>query len=173
MELVEKKSCALCRGLVPVQQEFCGNCGYPANSTEKNKKRFKSNRVEKKKKLDEIESKIKNAGYFIFLIAAFNALYGFISESPEEKIVYLVLAGLYVIFGILAFKKPFIGILLAFVLYGTLLILTAFVDPTILFKGIFMKVMIIGSFVFALTRFKVSKELKLELDFNRMDGEEV
>lgn len=173
MELVERKVCALCRGLVAAEQEYCGNCGYPANSTEKNKKSFKINRVQKKKKLDEIESKIKNAGYFVFLIAAFNAFYGLIVDDPIEKIIYFVLVGLYVTFGVLALKKPFIGILLAFVLYGTLLILTAFVDPSALFSGIFIKILIIGSFFFALTRFKVAKELKLELDFDRMDGKEV
>lgn len=173
MEDSNRAKCGLCRGLVASEQEFCNNCGFPANGSEKKKHKYKLDRLNTREKLEDLESKMRKIGYLIFLLAISNGVFALMSEDSTEQIIYAAISGLYFVSGILAFSKPFIGILCGFVIYVILLILIAVADPASLLSGILIKILVISGFIFVLTRFKVMEQMREELNFERMDGKEV
>jgi hypothetical protein len=76
-----------------------------------------------------------------------------------------VLGLIFIGFGFLAYKKPFISILIPLFLLILLHMLAAIVDPGTIFKGIVLKIVFISGLVFGLISIIESEKIRKESEF--------
>jgi hypothetical protein len=161
------KKCPTCKIVYELQPDKCDNCGYPFSGTDKDKSHFVAHQVLKKGKISDTRDRIKNARIILFVIAGFNIIVPFFKYSDTDfggvLIGLSILIGLiFLVFGILAKRKPFISILIPLVLLLVFYLLGFIVEPATLFRGILWKALFIGGLLYGLISIKESEKIKKE-----------
>lgn len=99
----------------------------------------------------ETQKETRTAKTIIFVFAGLyfclGLFHGFVADDFPTMIVELFICLLFLVLGAWSSKNPFGAILTAFFIYLTFQIVEVFIDPTSLFKGIIVKIFIIGAFV--------------------------
>ncbi|XLS29435.1 hypothetical protein ACJD0Z_01120 [Flavobacteriaceae bacterium M23B6Z8] len=146
---LNQSNCRHCSAFVQLDERFCAECGYPENGTDKERSHFIAKKVMNKRKGDLENKRIKSGrnllfilSALIFLIGTFTAYManGDLSIFVENTILALIYFGL----GLWSSKKPFISLLLALLLYLTITLINAIVDPSTLIRGIIFKGIVIA-----------------------------
>jgi len=118
--------------------------------------------------LARAEKKIKTAKIYIYVLAALvfvsGLVYGFAKDDFVLMIVNLCISLLYLIMAAWSDKNPFGAILTTFIIYITLILLNAFLDPSSLFSGWLIKILVIGAFVKAIQSAKEAQGLLADLE---------
>lgn len=167
------KRCRNCGYEVALTTKFCSNCGFPENSSEHNQNVYRRKMKAKKDQLAKLEKKFTYSSYILFIIAAFTMFSVFLLPpgSEEEQrlaiIISAVVAAIFVGIGIWSFYNRFAGVLTGLILYVTLLILNAVVDPATIIQGIVIKAIILTTMVGALSGYKKAQVLKKEVNFTK------
>lgn len=117
--------------------------------------------------MEGYDKPIRRARILLFIIAALQ-LVGIVTigdiEPPDNWIYVGVFVGLAVTFAALAFwtkRKPYTAILTALVIYGSLNLLAAIIDPASIFRGIILKIV---AFVLLINALKNAREVQEWLD---------
>lgn len=143
--------CENCQSLNSSSQKFCSQCSFPIGGTDEEKQIFRSTVRSRKWLLNEAEKKIKTAKTIIFILAGLFVIVGLIAgfglDSFPDMVANIVLALVFLILAAWAEKNPFGAILTALILYLTLVVINLFIDPASLFSGIILKIIFIGAFV--------------------------
>ncbi|HTH58497.1 MAG TPA: hypothetical protein VL728_20765 [Cyclobacteriaceae bacterium] len=144
-------SCENCGNLHSAAQKFCSKCSFPINGTEEEKIQFK-NKIRGHQFLkEEAEKELKKPRVIILVLAGvvlLSGLYqGFANDDFATMIVNLCMSLLYLILAAWCSKNPFGAILTALLVYITVNVINAFVDPLSLFQGIILKIIFIGALV--------------------------
>lgn len=131
--------CSFCKSPMEASDIFCQNCGHPENGTDKQRAQFFAKRAMKKNKGIDAENKIQSARNTLFILSGVIALSGFLVYKTTNSLIELGI-NLFVafIFLTLAFwseRKPFVALLIGLLLYATLIIVSALIDPVSLVKG--------------------------------------
>lgn len=151
METAITIPCENCSGPTQAGQPFCPSCGFPQNGSEDQKNRFRDSVRIKKVLVAETQKETRTAKTIIFIFAGLYfcvaLFHGFGNDDFPTMIVELFVCLLFLILGAWSNKNPFGAILTAFIIYLTFQIVEAFFDPTSLFKGIILKIFVIGAFV--------------------------
>jgi hypothetical protein len=140
--------CGYCVKNASPEDNFCLYCGYPIKGSDQEQKNFLANIASSKIDLAEAENNIKSARNYIYALAAFTLVSSlvmlFAQDDVTSFVINAILALIYGGIGYWANSKSFAAILTAMILYFTIILLNAFVDPTTLFTGIIFKVIITG-----------------------------
>jgi hypothetical protein len=114
------------------------------------------------------KEKISNAKIIIYLIAGFTFLAGLFAyfrfDDFNLMIVNLFMSLLYLIMAAWADKNPFAAILTAFIMYATVILINAVVEPGTLFSKLLWKVVVIAAFVKAIRSAQEAQESMKELE---------
>ena len=147
----EPSVCENCSASVVSTQKFCSQCSFPANGSDDEKRNFRLHVSSRKRFLSDAQDKIKSSKIIIFGLAGLFFLVGLIMGFGKDDFVSMVTnIFLCIVFLILAAwctHNPFGATLTALIIYGTLLVVNAFVDPTTILSGIILKVIIITALV--------------------------
>jgi len=144
-------TCENCGNVNPDNQKFCSMCSFPVGGTEQDKTQFRVVVSSRKGLLKKAQEKMKTAKIIIYVLAGIvflQGLYlGLANDDFVLMIVNLCICLLYLILAAWADKNPFGAILTAFIIYVTLIIVNAFLDPPKLFQGLLMKLFFVAAFV--------------------------
>jgi hypothetical protein len=109
---------------------------------------------------------IRNARITLFIIAGVQLVAGVITSLNLPEPAIWITIGIYALFATvfasLAFwtrKKPYTALLIALILYSSLVVGDGIIDPSSIYKGIFLKVAIIVLLVRGLNNGKQAQEM--------------
>ena len=160
--------CSQCGTIVDSNDRFCSKCGYPENGTIEDKNKYDHSIKLKKDILEDGKRKLKNVKIIIYIIAGFNAVFGiYYLTQPEtfaEAISSFIATGLFIGCAIWVNKQPLVGVIAAFVLWILIQLSVVLVDPTLLFKGIIIKVIFVGIFIKGISSAKDAKKYTEQLN---------
>ncbi|QQS50991.1 MAG: hypothetical protein IPM71_15665 [Bacteroidota bacterium] len=163
----EMIKCPTCKTEYEQQPDNCGNCGYPFSGTDKEKSHFVAHQILKKGKISDTKENIRNARIILFVIAAFNILlpilkYSEVTNGGVQIGIGIFIGFIFLFFGIIAKKKPFISILIPLILLIIFYALIAIIQPISLVQGVVWKVIFITGLVYSLITIKESDKIKKE-----------
>lgn len=145
--LTPDKACSHCKTVIPTGQKFCTSCGYPEEGSEQEKAKFHADRVMNQSKTNDAPKLIRQARNTLFAIGGITFLYGLYEYAtmPDMAVLvaYLILTAIYVTLGFWSQRKPLISLVLGLLVYLTIHVLSALVEPETIVKGIILKVVII------------------------------
>ncbi len=150
-EPIESLPCENCSAEVNPNQKFCSQCSFPANGTEDEKRSFRLLVSSRKRFLKDANEKIKSGKTIIYVLAGlyfvFGLFFGLVNDDIATMVVYLVCTIIYLILAAWSSKNPFGAILTALIIYVTIHVLAAIVEPASIFSGIILKIIFISAFV--------------------------
>lgn len=143
--------CPCCNAGYLVTDRFCGKCGYPFQGSPQEQKDFRIAYTFNDIDRDVVKKRIAEARIILFVISGFTLLQSLIlyADNPGLTllVVNLILSAIYAGLGIWAKNKPFAAILTGGLIYVSLILLAAFIDPAEIAKGIILKIVFIAAFV--------------------------
>jgi hypothetical protein len=161
-QLAEVK-CYCCMQKCTDTDKFCGTCGYPLQGTPEEQKQFSINYTVNQFEKDIVRDRVNEARIVLYVIAAFTLIAGLVNYFNEESvlllIINLIITGIFVGLAIWSNHKAFAAIFTGAMIYLSLILLNAFIDPATIFKGIIFKVIFIVAFIkaaYGAYKFKVS-----------------
>lgn len=167
-EPVESLVCENCAAEVNAHQKFCSQCSFPANGSEDEKRSFRLLVSSRKRFLKDANEKIKSGKIIIYALAGlyfvFGLFFGFANDDIATMIVYLVCTVIYLILAAWSSNNPFGAILTALIIYVTIHVLSAFVDPATIFSGIILKIVFISAFVKGIRSAQEAQKYLAELE---------
>ncbi|MBW1296170.1 zinc ribbon domain-containing protein [Aquimarina litoralis] len=145
---VELQHCSQCNQEMLNDAKFCTYCGFPENGDESEKAQFHAQRVMKKSQAKENNQRINSARNTLYWMAGIFFVSGlFLFFSLNDIAVLIASSILAIIYLILAYwsqKKPFAAILSALLLYLMVIVVNVIDEPSSLFKGILLKIIILS-----------------------------
>jgi len=139
--------CSQCEAQINPNQVFCSICGFPEQGSDSEKSKFHANRVMKKRKVDDANKRIKSARNGLFVVSALSFVgglfYFFAYDDMGALVVSAILSLIYLGLGYWAQEKPLVALVLGLTVYITTIALSSIIDPSTLFKGIIIKMVII------------------------------
>lgn len=121
-----------------------------------------------KQLIKESRDKIRTAKIIMYGLAAltfFTGVYqGFWHDNFTGLIINCILALIYLIMIAWTDKNPFAATVSVFVLYITINLLNAFLEPATLFSGVIVKIFIIASLIKGITSAKQAQDSLTELE---------
>lgn len=158
LEETRAESCERCNeDLRESSGKFCPKCGFPANGTEQDQKNFYHALKLKQDVLDDAQKKLKRVSVMLYILAGINILYGLYFFGAGAALygddagiigATTIIMGLIFIGCALWVKKnPVAGTVTAFSIYALVQVASALVEPTTLFQGIILKIIIVVIFV--------------------------
>src|SRR5258706_112174 len=161
-------ACENCGCPCPNNQKFCSKCSFPINGTAEEKNQFKAKVSGHKFLAKEAEKELKKPRIIICVLAGIVFLMGLYQGLANDDfvtmIVNLCISLLYLILAAWANKNPFGAILTALIVYITINVINAFVEPLSLFQGIILKIIFIGAFIKGIRSAKDAQEHLAELE---------
>ena len=146
---LETIECENCFAPVSSAQKFCSQCSFPANGSLEEKGRFRLQISSRKRFLSDAHDKIQSSKIIMFVLAGLffiiGLAMGFGSDDFQSMIVNIFLSLIYLVLAAWCTRNPFGATLTALIIYGTLVVVNAFIDPTTLFKGIILKGIVIAA----------------------------
>ncbi len=150
-----KFKCPACQTEYVLQPEFCAECGFPFKGTEQQKSAFIGQQILKKGTVSDTKDKIKRARIILWVIGGLNIIFSLLayngSQQQKDLIIASAILGLiFVAFGFLTYRKPFIAMLIPLLLLLLFYTYDAIQDPASIFMGILWKVIFITGLVYGL-----------------------
>jgi hypothetical protein len=143
--------CEHCKAENLPEKKFCTQCRFPMAGTDEEKSRFRSDIAKNQILLKDAEERIQSAKNIIYVLAGFSIIVGLIlffsQDDTASLVVYGLIAILYLGLAAWCSANPFSAILTAFIVYITLQIVSAFIDPVTIVSGLLWKVIFIAAFI--------------------------
>lgn len=161
-------TCPICSKQVQPTVKFCDGCGYPIGGTEFDQNEFQYAYDLKKHDLDTAKDVVKSGTTTLFVLAGLIAVGNTVLYFTTDQIEILI-AGVFIvaIFLGLAFwskKKPFTALVVALIVYVTIILADAFFDPYTILKGLLLKIIIIGALIKAIRGAKDAQNIMEEME---------
>lgn len=145
---IQHPLCSQCSTEITEASKFCTYCGFPENGDEKEKAIFHAKRAMKKNQIKDAHKKINSARNTLYWMAGLFFITGlfifFTVDDMATLIASTILAIIYLVLAYWSQKKPFAALLSALLLYLMVIAVNAIVDPTTLYKGILIKIIILS-----------------------------
>lgn len=140
-------TCSNCNAIISSTDNFCTACGFPEKGTDEEKAKFHAKSVMKKNKHIDAGKKVKSAQITLYVVGGITGLFGvilyFVQEDMATLITNIILSAIYVALGLWCNKKPLAALLSGLLLYITILVFNAMIEPASLYKGIIWKILIL------------------------------
>ena len=144
-------TCENCNATHAPDKKFCSECSFPIQGTQEEKTSFRLTVGSRKRLLKDAEDKIKSAKTMIYVAAAVFLVSGLIfyaiSNDVGILLVNLVISLVYLILAAWSKTNAFGAIVTAFAIFVTIQVVNVFADPTSIFSGIIIKIILIAAFV--------------------------
>jgi len=178
LNTTENVACPICNTTARQADAFCGKCGYPLKGEKQEQENFKQTQYQLEANLSMANHQIRKGGLTLYILSGITFLagiiLGFIAEpdfvermfdAPQVPlgIVLLILSAAYLGLGLWSRQRPFAALLIALILYCTLLLMDIVADPASIIKGIIWKVIIIVALVRGTTGGYKAEKIKKEL----------
>lgn len=165
---IDFDECDRCGAEVKMSEKYCTKCGHPQHASDEEIDAYYDRIKEKEDALYYAKKEIDSASTTLFVVGGIVVLFGIIvsiMKSDGIGAIMSVLIGLiYVGLGFYTDKKPLIAVLSGLILYITLQVVAAFVNPASIFSGIIFKVIIIGALIRGVNNARKAEALRKELD---------
>lgn len=166
--LVPMPTCSNCQSAMVEGEVFCSQCGFPENGNEEDRANFARRVGAKKKLLNEVKREVRRGKNTLIVLGVLNILIGlfyiFFLEEIAAAVIQMILALVYLGLSIWTDKQPFGALLSALILYITLILLMAVLDPATIVQGVVLKVIIIGFLVRGVKSGHEAKNIYRELE---------
>jgi hypothetical protein len=150
-QTLESVSCQNCQASNDHYKKYCSQCSFPIGGNEDEQRSFRLIVSSRKRLLSDAHDKIKSAKTIIYVLGGvfvvFGLVTGFVLDDFYTMVVNLVLSLVFFILAAWSQQNPFGAILTAFIIYLTVHITNAFVDPATIAQGIIIKIFFIAAFV--------------------------
>lgn len=149
------KLCLSCKKEVFENENTCPTCNFPFNGTEKEKAIHIGKFINQKSIVSSSEDSILKVRNILFLIAAIQLLGLGINLYKGHIdivtiVVYLILALTFISCGVLIKKSPILFITFPLCLLLALYFIEYLTVPSLFFRGIIFKVLIIGIMIYSI-----------------------
>ncbi len=148
MELVTQ--CSQCKVALNPEDVYCPNCGFPERAEESEKGKYVYRIQLKKNVITDAKKKLKNVRILLWIVIVLNIISGIFllfNNIVELAIGALISAAIYIGCLIWVGKQPLIGIMAAFIFWILMEAISLFSDPSLIFKGIILKVIFVIIFI--------------------------
>jgi hypothetical protein len=170
-------SCEHCLAENTADKKFCTQCRYPIAGTDDEKREFRANIAKNKSLLKSAGEHIHSAKNIIYWLAGLSMLTGLILFFSQDDLASLVAYGLICILylGLAAWcsSNPFGSILTAFIVYISLQLLYAIINPVSLASGFIWKIIFIGSFIKGIRSASEARNYMRELEKSKVKAPEI
>lgn len=143
----DKVKCSNCFTDVEIKGAFCPSCGFPEKGTEKEKAVFHANKVMDKNKHMDASVKVNSARNTLYVISGITFLSGivyyFITMEFYILFVNTIIGVLYLVLALWSVKQPLPALLSALLLYATIFVLNGLLDPSTIYQGLILKVIVL------------------------------
>lgn len=168
--MTEEIKCSNCKASIDDSSTYCANCGFPERGSDEEKNKFLYRIKLKEDVVKDAEKKVRGVKTLLYILAGINAVAGFFfifvldSEMTfADGIGFLVAAMVFIGCAIWVNRQPLMGVLAAFGFYLFIQVLSAVVDPSTIFQGILLKIIIIGVFIKGINSAKDAKKYRAQL----------
>jgi hypothetical protein len=159
-------TCPNCNSTVDTHVDNCLKCRYPFSGTEKEKSLFIAQQIIKVGHIDDAKGSLKTAKTTLFVIGVVNILLTFFSAtSPIVLGLSIFIGSVFIVFGFIVEKKPFLFLIIPLALLLLFYIGDALVDPMTLVRGVLWKVIYVTALVYAVIRVKRAEKIKKESQY--------
>lgn len=161
--------CYYCKGTGLTEEvKFCPNCGFPHAGTEYEMNEFIRIANHRLSILKDQKTNIGQAEKILYALAVIFGLFGLFSGvvinfNLDLLITNLIVAAIYLGLAIWCNKNPFAAILTGFLLYITLQVLNALIDPTTIYQGLLLKIFLISGLYYGYNAVKKAQKIEKEL----------
>jgi len=158
--------CPLCKTMYNKEPEACSECGYPFSKSDKERSIFVGQQVMKKSSIKHSANHIKRAQIILFAIAGINLIAIAFSEwDIYQKHIEILIIGGFFSLGMLVKKNPVSIMTAGLVSHLALHALIVIFEPSYIFKGIVIKVIIIASLISGIVNVKKAEKYRKESEF--------
>ena len=160
--------CENCSAPVLNTQKFCSQCSFPENGTSDEKRVFRTQVNSRKRFIRDAQEKVKSTKVIMFVLAGLflvvGIYMGFGSDDFAGMVTNTFLCLVFLILAAWCTHNPFGATLTALIIYCTLLVFNAFVDPSTIVSGIVIKVAIIATLVKGIRSAQQAQQYLKELE---------
>ncbi|WP_152558158.1 zinc ribbon domain-containing protein [Altibacter lentus] len=146
--LIPAVHCSQCDTQLIEKQVFCTACGYPERGSEAQRSGFHAKRVIANQTSQNASKRIKSARNSLYVVAGLSLFWGLIYffrfEDSATLIATGILAVIYLALGYWSQKRPLIALVLGLLVFLTIVVIDAILDPSTIYKGIIIKILVIG-----------------------------
>jgi len=163
----ETLTCPTCKSDFKTKPVSCSKCGYPFSGTDKERATFIGQQILKKGDVSDTKDKVKRARIILWIIGGINILFSLLIYQNFPLLIGVILGLIFIGFGFLTYRKPFISILTPLILLVSYYIFLGIYNPNTLIQGVIWKIVILSSLVFALIGLIKAEKIRKESDFLR------
>lgn len=151
---------------------FCPNCGFPQKGSESDHRKFIATFNVNQRFQDDYKKSINKARNILFILAGLNLVAGLlmgvlIQTDIAMLISSVILAGIYLGLGLWSRTKPFPAIITGLIVYITIIVISAMIEPMSIVSGIIWKVIIISGFIYGYKGAKEGEEIKEQMELKQ------
>jgi hypothetical protein len=158
--------CPNCKSSFETTPAKCTTCGYPFSGTDAERSAFIGQQVLKVGTIGDSKESLDRAKLILYFIAGVNlVLSTFFTQSSFDFVAGVIISLLFFVFGYFLQKKPLLFLILPLCLLLLLYTLDAIIDPSTLYQGLKLKVLYIGSLVYAIVLHFKSVKIKRESEY--------
>lgn len=149
------------------QENNCYNCNFPFNGTEKEKGIHIGRFINKKEVITNSADSLRKSQLILYAIAGFNVIFlitGFFGDQINvfDIGLNLIIAIIFILCAFFIHRQSILLTVIPLVLIILINVLNFIVEPTSLYKGIILKLIIIGSLVYSIYLIKSAADFKKE-----------
>lgn len=164
-------NCPVCYGKVHTDDAFCEYCGYPLKGSIEEQNFFRSHRLIKEDKLEDMERKVRTASTTLYILAGLSVIGGIILAARAEPggspgailLVCIILSSIYIGLGYWCRVQPIPAIICGLILYVTVTIINIMMDSSMAWKSIVINILVIAFLVNGLYSAYEAQRIKKEL----------
>ena len=163
--------CPNCKSNYEIEPPTCSTCGFPFNGTDNEKSLFIGQQILKKGKISDLTDQIKIARIILWFIGGLNILLSFLIFNFNPMREIYIFGGLFFLglvfigFGFLTYKKPFISILIPLIMLLLFYTMGAIAEPNTLFQGILWKFFFLLGLIYSLVSIIQAEKIRKESDY--------
>ncbi|HLP52774.1 MAG TPA: zinc ribbon domain-containing protein [Chitinophagales bacterium] len=166
MPIIE--NCPTCKKAVSPEAKFCDSCGYPVGGSTFDKNEFEYAYEVKRYELEKAQGVVKNGVTTLYVLSGLILLADLVVYYTTDNVGFLIagilLPVMFVGLAQWAKVKPFTALVVALVLYVTLILSDVFVNPASIVQGIILKIIVISALVKAVRGAKDAQNIMGELE---------
>lgn len=146
----EQLNCKCCKTTVTENDSFCPNCGFPLKGTIEEQGEFIGKFLTKKNEEQEWKRQVNNARTTLAVVGVLmivtGGFYGLMNRNSGGEIIFVVNLIIGLIYFFLSWwsnKNPFGAILTGLIIFISIYLLQAFINPSSLIEGVIIKVVVV------------------------------
>jgi hypothetical protein len=176
IQITDATKCFYCQtGPLNSEVKYCPSCGFPQNGPEEEQKRFVTHKRILLGNLDQVGTSMKKARNGLFGAAALYGLsyiLGAVQSRGDSAIILIegaIVVATFLGLAIYASRNAYAAALAGLIVFVTLMVAYAIVNPITIISGILWKVIILSSLIYGLKAARDYKRLHAELKENKID----